>query len=115
MHDYRDGAAVFYVSVADKAGKMMEVTDEEKQEWRAVWDAENDKFNSFLETISELVEYTNKMFFVCDGNHRRQAWMSHISRLHNDDSSWHIAVDSILLDTKDRIRVLMQAMHDINK
>lgn len=41
--------------------------------------------------------------------------MSHINRLHSDDPIWHIAVDTILLETKRRVGAAMQVMHDINK
>lgn len=115
VHGYREGAAVFYVSVTNEEGNTQEVTDEDKTMWGPLWTAENDKFNKHLDTIPELREFSKLMFFVCDGNHRRQAWMNHIQRLHKSEASWHYSVDSIVLDTKDRISAVMQVMHDINK
>lgn len=115
VHGYREGSAVFYVSLTNEEGKLREVTDADKTAWGPLWDAQNDSFNTYLESIPELRRLTNLMFFVCDGNHRRQAWLSHINRLHKNDASWHYCVDSIVLDTKDRIGVVMQVMHDINK
>jgi hypothetical protein len=41
--------------------------------------------------------------------------MGYIDRLHREDKEWHIAVDSICLDTKGKTRLLLNAMHDINK
>ena len=55
------------------------------------------------------------MFFVCDGNHRRQAWLNHIDRLYRTDEDWHYLVDSIILDTKGKNGFVMQVMHNINK
>lgn len=114
-HGYREGAAVFYVSMTNEDGKTQEVTEADKAGWGPIWRAPNDSFNSYLESVPELKGFANLMFFVCDGNHRRQAWMNHIQRLHREEASWHYSVDSIILDTKDRISVVMQVMHDINK
>lgn len=115
IHGYRDGAAVFYVSTTNEDGCVQEVTEELMASWGPLWIAENERFNSYLDSIPALNGLRNLMFFVCDGNHRRQAWMNHIHRLHKLDPSWHYSVDSIVLDTKDRISVVMQVMHDINK
>jgi hypothetical protein len=38
-----------------------------------------------------------------------------ISRLHSTDPSWDYMVDSIVLDTQEKLGVVMLAMHDINK
>lgn len=114
-HEYREGTAVFYVSITEKAGKTLEVSDATKEAWGPLWNSQNESFNAYLESVRELRGFTNLMFFVCDENHRRQAWINHIERLHKDDASWHYSVDSILLDTKGRIGVVMQVMHDINK
>lgn len=115
VHGYREGAAVFYVSLTNEDGKTQEVTAADMESWGPLWNAQNEIFNAYLESVPELKCLTNLMFFVCDGNHRRQAWMNHIERLHKDDPSWHYLVDSIVLETKDRIGVVMQVMHDINK
>jgi hypothetical protein len=115
VHGYREGASVFYVTVTNEEGKSHEVTEADKASWDPIWRAKNEDFNSFLLSVPELSGFTNLMFFVCDGNHRRQAWLNHIERLHKTDDSWHFLVDSILLETKGKIGVLMQVMHDINK
>ena len=115
VHGYRDGAAVFYVSVTNEQGEVQEVTQEDKAKWGPLWDEENEKFNKYLRAFPGMEQFINKMFFVCDGNHRRVAWMNHIERLHANEPSWHYHVDTIILDTKGRIGVVMQVMHDINK
>jgi hypothetical protein len=55
------------------------------------------------------------MFFICDSNHRFKAWTGYIDKLHREYKDWHIAVDSICLDTKRKTGLLLNAMHDINK
>jgi hypothetical protein len=115
VHGYRNGASVFYVSLTDEDGRTHEVSEADKASWGPIWEAKNDEFNSFLRSVPELAGYENLMFFVCDGNHRRQAWLNHIQRLHNTEEDWHCSVDSILLDTKGKIGVVMQVMHNINK
>ena len=115
VHGYRDGASVFYVSLTDEEGRTYEVCEADKESWGPIWCSKNDEFNSFLRSVPELANYENFMFFVCDGNHRRQAWWNHIQRLHSTEEDWHCSVDSILLDTKGKIGVVMQVMHNINK
>ena len=41
--------------------------------------------------------------------------MRYITRKHSKDKEWHYVVDSIVLDTKGRIELVMHIMHDINK
>jgi hypothetical protein len=115
VHGYRDGASVFYVSLTDEDGRTHEVSEADKASWGPIWEAKNDEFNSFLQSVPELAGYETLMFFVCDGNHRREAWLNHIQRLHSTEEDWHCSVDSILLDTKGKIGVVMQVMHNINK
>ena len=115
VHGYREGASVFYVTITDEEGKTHEITEADRASWGPIWSAKNEEFNTFLLSVPELACFQNLMFFVCDGNHRRQAWLNHIERLHKTDVAWHFLVDSILLDTKGKIGVVMQVMHNINK
>jgi hypothetical protein len=115
VHGYREGASVFYVTVTNEERKTPEITEADKASWDPIWRAKNEEFNSFLLSVPELAGFANLMFFVCDGNHRRQAWLNHIERFHKTDEAWHFLVDSILLDTNGKIGVVMQVMHNINK
>jgi hypothetical protein len=115
VHGYREGASVFYVTITDEEGKTHEVTEAHKASWGPLWNIKNEEFNTFLQSVSELASFQNLMFFVCDGNHRRQAWLNHIERLHSTEEAWHYSVNNILLHTKGKIGVVMQVMHDINK
>ena len=112
---YRDGAAVFYVTTTNEGGQSSEFTLEEIDAWDPLWREQNDLFNNHLESVPQLRFLKNLKFFVCDGNHRLLAWMNHIFRRHSQDEEWHIAVDSIVLDTKGRTELVMHVMHDINK
>jgi hypothetical protein len=82
VHGYREGASVFYVTTTNEDGKTMEVIEADKASWGPIWNAKNAVFNSFLLSNPDLAGFTNLFFFVCDGNHRRQAWLNHIDRLH---------------------------------
>ena len=115
VHGYREGSSVFYVTLTDEEGKTQEVSEADKASWGPIWSSKNEEFNSYLQSVPELAGFKDLMFFVCDGNHRRQAWLNHIERLHKTDDAWHYMVDSILLDTKGKIGVVMQVMHNINK
>ena len=111
---YEQGARIFYVSISDEESKQVMFSKQEKEEWDPLWNEVNNEFNRRLQSgpLAYLVDYK---FFACDGNHRRISWMNHIQRLHSRDREWHVCIDSIILDTRNRIGVLMQAMHDINK
>jgi hypothetical protein len=107
VHGYRDGAAVFYVSLTDEYGSTQEVTSVVKENWSSLWNAQNEEFNRYSLSVPELSHMENLMFFVCD--------RLHIDPLHKNDHSWHFRVDSIILSTKDKIGLVMQVMHNINK
>ena len=112
---YRDGAAVFYVTISNEAGEISEFTEEEKDKWDPFWKEKNNTFIAHLESKPELRFLKNLKFYVCDGNHRLISWMNYISRRHSKDREWHYCVDSIVLETKGRIELVMHVMHDINK
>jgi hypothetical protein len=115
VHGYREGAVVFYLSITNEAGQIEKVLDEDLASWGPYWRAVNAWFEEFLSSVTGLRGLKNVKFSVCDGNHRRQAWMNVISHLHSTDPSWHYMVDSIVLETQGKLGVVMLAMHDINK
>jgi hypothetical protein len=115
IHGYEEGARVFYVSISDEQGQSGFFSEAEKAKWGAIWNSVNDEFNALLQSQPGVEQLVDAKFYVCDGNHRCIAWMKHIDRLHSADLLWHISVDSIILETKGRIGVAMQVMHDINK
>jgi hypothetical protein len=115
VNGYRDGASVFYVSLTNEEGNQEMVSDADKLLWGPIWNEKNDHFNAYLNATPGLEKFQNSKFFVCDGNHRLLAWKSYISKNFKDNKDWHVAVDSIILDTKGQIGEAMLAMHDINK
>jgi hypothetical protein len=97
VHGYREGAAVFYLSTTNKGGQIDKVTDEDLVSWGPLWCTVNAHFEEYLSSVPTLRHLKDIKFSVCDGNHRRQAWLNVIFRLHSIDLSWHYMVDSIVL------------------
>jgi hypothetical protein len=114
-YGYQIGANIFYVSLTNEKGEERSISGEERVNWGPLWNEENNKFELFLEATPTLSSLKNRMFFICDGNHRYKAWTRYIERLHKMDQSWHISVDSICLNTEGKIGALLNAMHDVNK
>jgi hypothetical protein len=115
VHGYSEGACVFYVSLINEQGIGEHVTSEHRSDWGPIWESESDKFDEYLDSQDSLLFMKDKMFFICDGNHCRIAWINHITKLYNNVQSWHYSVDTIILETKDRIGILMNVMNNINK
>jgi hypothetical protein len=59
--------------------------------------------------------FVQMYFFVWDGNPKLQTWLPYINHVHNDKPSWHIYVDSIVLDTSHKFVKLFTTMMDLNK
>ena len=77
---YRDGAAVFYVSITNEEGQSEEFSDVEMSNWDPIWREKNELFTCYLDSRRELKQMKNLKFFICDGNHCRLAWMNVIDR-----------------------------------
>jgi hypothetical protein len=75
----------------------------------------NASFEETLNADEDLQKFSGRMFYVGDGNHQLQAWMPYISRVHPNDLSWHIAVDFIMLDTREGLIHLLTVMTNMNK
>ena len=114
-HGYRRGASMFYVSITNEIGKERLVKDVNINNWGPHWTSINNEFEAKLTLDPHLKSLCDRMFFICDRNHRFKAWTWYIEWLHNNDREWHYSMDSIWLDTKDKVALLFNAMHDINK
>ena len=55
------------------------------------------------------------MFWVWDGNYRLQAGRSVVDKHHVGEVTWHISVDSILLNPSPEIALLLTTMRDLNR
>ena len=115
VHGYDEGSRVFYVSLTNEIGETGIFSESEKAKWGPNWTSVNDLFNDRLRSHPELMHFVDSKFYICDGNHRQIAWMRYISQKHYNDIEWHFSIDSIILDTKDRIGAAMHVMHEINK
>jgi hypothetical protein len=115
VHGYWEGTCVFYVSLINETGEECFVSEEDKHVWGPLWDQQSEVFNMFVDFDPNMVHLKNRMFYVCDGNHRLLSWMGYIWRLHNSDIDWHYLVDSIVLDTKGKTSIVLSAMHNINR
>jgi hypothetical protein len=114
-HGYRPGVLVFYVSITNEHGDERFAKDVDTSNWGPHWTSVNNEFEAKLASNPHLCFLCGRMFFICDENHRFEAWTGYIDRLHQNDLKWHYSVDSICPDTKGKIGLLMNAMHDINK
>jgi len=116
---YRSRFSVFYVSICNEKREAKTTIDDEKQRMSPLWRSESNKFNARLRENKHLEHLVGRMFFICNGNHRLQAWTSawtsFIDRKCIDHLWWHISVDSICLDLSGKIGLLLHAMHNINK
>jgi hypothetical protein len=115
---YRAGSSTFYVSTANESGENRFISAKDKREWGELWNAENDKFESFLRADKDLMSLSGFMFFVYDGNHRLLAWKECIETDHKDDALWyekHGCPECVILDTTGGRGDVLNAMHDINK
>ncbi len=115
---YRAGSATLYVSTANESGENRFISAKDKREWGELWNAENDKFESFLRADKDLMSLSGCMFFVYDGNHRLLAWKECIEIDHKDDAHWyekHGCPECVILDTTGGRGDVLNAMHDINK
>ena len=57
------------VFTTNEAGDILQFSEEEMNEWRALWKEKNIVFNEFVESKTELKFLKNLKFFVCDSNH----------------------------------------------
>jgi hypothetical protein len=114
-HGYRPRASMFYVSTTNENGEERLVKDVDTSNWGPHWTSVNDELEAKLALNPHLKSLCGCMFFICDGNHRFKAWTGYIDRLHSNDPEWHYSVDNIYLDTKGKVALLLNAMHDINK
>jgi hypothetical protein len=83
-------------------------------EWDDHWKVVNASFEEGLNANEDLQRFNGRMFYVWDNNHLLQAWMPYISRVHPYDFSWHIVVDSIMLDTRKGLVHLLVTKIDMN-
>jgi hypothetical protein len=111
---YMEGNVVFYVALENNEGKTMVVTPDIIASWSDHWVQANAQFEKELSSDDDLRVFSRKMFMVWDGNHRLQAWLPIINNEHQNDPSWHYAVESIILIVKGDVVGMLTALHEVN-
>ena len=74
MMGYKRGGLVFYVALRNFNMEEGIVTDEMRKGWSKLWQKAEREFKSILNTSPYLKKFSNRMFYVWDGNHRLLAW-----------------------------------------
>ena len=77
----------FYVGVTSYEGVSRDVTEDDRNAWRPLWDKANTAFQDLLDLKDSLRPFRDKMFFIWDGNHRHMAWTRCVQREHPDEPS----------------------------
>ena len=111
---YREGDRVLYVLIAKNDGYSLDVTDKIVSSWDQHWQCANHRFEKELDEDKYLYKFKGKMFYVWEGNHQVTSWLQHIERHHSDEECWHYSVNCIFLDPKGLVRVLLDAMNNVN-
>ena len=113
---YKSGGPVFYVSTTSYTLEVKMVTDEIRKMWSPTWQHKDQLFEEHLRSNPALLKYSNRMFFVWDGNHRLKAWLPYIEECHPEDPAFHVPVRAIVLKVTDENRdLVLNAMTDWNK
>lgn len=77
--------------------------------------SENERFETFLLADLDLKSISMHIFFVQDGNHGLQAQLPYINCLQDDEPSYHISIDSIILNTFHGLVEFFTATMELNK
>lgn len=83
--------------------------------WKTpLWKSANERFEESLLADSDLLQFSNKYFWVYEGKYGVTAWMRYIEAYRKLDPTWYIFVDCIVVDARGESNLLMEAMNDIN-
>lgn len=97
------GSTTFYMVLEHflEDGYIQEVNDDIRATWDDAWKEKNEVFETFLRD-NNLSYFSNKMFFIWDGNDKFKAWYKNKSE-NFQDVDYHIAPTSIVLDGQEKI------------
>ena len=113
---YRPGSACFYVLLKSFSLAEKHVQPADRQSWSEQWQVEDRKFEALLSTRPEFAAFSNKFFFVWDGNHRHTAWCEVISELHPHKASFHMPIRAVVIEPSLENRyILLNAMSGWNR
>lgn len=117
-HGYRLGSSVFYVATRSYTMETQEVTEEQRGSWDPIWREAEKTFEERLKRTPGLEKYSNKMFYIWDGNHRHKAWSRVITDFHSRDPNpaFHPSPKThIICVTEENKQQLLHAMTQWNK
>ena len=113
---YRPGSACFYVFLKSFSFVEKHVEPTHRESWFEQWQQEDQKFEALLSSRQEFAAFSNKFFFVWDGNHRHTAWTEVISKLHPNDSSFHVLVRAVVIEpSMENRHISLNAMSNWNR
>ena len=113
---YKHGGPVFYVALRNFSMEEGVVTDAMRKGWSKMWQKVDREFESLLNTSPYLKKFSNRMFYVWDGNHRLLAWYPFIASNQRNNPAFHVPVKAIVLRVEENNRKeLLHAMTDWNK
>jgi len=116
VNGYRPGAACFYVALKNFALMEKDVASSDRVAWSDLWKEEDRLFEEMLKTRPEFAVFSNKYFYIWDGNHRHFAWMEVISQTHPTNKVFHQPVRAVIIVPLMETRhILLNAMTDLNK
>ena len=113
---YKRGGPVFCVALRNLSMEEGIVTDEMRKGWSKLWQKSDREFERVLNTSPYLKKFSNRMFYVWDGNHRLLAWYPFIASNQRNNPALHVPVKAIVLRVEENNRKeLLHAMTDWNK
>ena len=113
---YKCDGLVFYVVMLNFSMEEDLVTDAMKKGWSKLWQKADKEFVSVLNSSPYLKKFSNKMFYVSNGNHRLLAWYPFITTNQKNNLAFHVLVKSIVLNVHEGNRKeLVHAMTDWSK
>lgn len=113
---YRRASACFYLSLRSFRMEESYVTETDRASWSELWRQEDLEFEGRLLSTPGLEKFSNRFFYVWDGNHRHIAWTESINALHQQDAEFHVSVRSVIINvTPQNCNMMLHAMTDWNK
>ena len=113
--EYKHGGLVFYVALRNfsmEEGFVMEM----RRGWSKQWQKADREFEGILKSSPYLSKFSNRMFYVWDGNHRLLVWYPFIASNQRNNHAFHVPVKAIVLQVEESNRKeLLHAMTDWNK
>ena len=110
---YERRGPVFYVALRNFSMEEGFVMEEMRRGWSKQWQKADREFEGILKLSPYLSKFSNRMFYVWDGNHRLLAWYPFIASNQRNNPAFHVPVKAIVLRVEESNRKeLLHAMTD---